>query len=546
MTTDTMLRCALGVGERTLSDFRSDGLGQREMARLRAHVAECPACQARLDAFEVMAQALRAQPEPDDHARLWRNVRASIAAETLSASGSARHRRHAHTGERVHSTRFWAAFGSIAAVVALSVGFVALFVSRGGWPQFGVRGQATPIVIHSGSLTWRQVIVPKGFPSVDQYGEEQSSTYWGPNIAQSDGNIAYACQANKHKVSSPVVWATHDAGVSWGVITPPALPANTGGCRLTVDANDSNTLTVSFYPMLGSAQPALPDKWVTYASFDGGATWTKPAGLNDGSVAVTLASARGKTYAIRMTYAPDGLSQTVFFVSGDQMQRWSQIDANLPETQPNPSTNHETGVTFQIWVNSATGDVIDETYAGNLWSTPDDGAHWTKIAFPDGVYADKHHTPALTVGLIPSSGQLTICGDFTPVGADSQEWLACTTDDGKTWIRRPDLSTIGPGQTNLSVSGMGVDGSIYAVGLAPPANPADGNETLYRLPPDATSIADWQPLGEIPDSKHGSGYQVAPAGNHTAFWLFPGATTTSDNTGKKTFTQLYYYVATYP
>ena len=39
MTTDTMLRCALGVGDRTLSDFRSDGLSEREMERLRTHVA---------------------------------------------------------------------------------------------------------------------------------------------------------------------------------------------------------------------------------------------------------------------------------------------------------------------------------------------------------------------------------------------------------------------------------------------------------------------------------------------------------------------------
>jgi len=237
------------------------------------------------------------------------------------------------------------------------------------------------------------------------------------------------------------------------------------------------------------------------------------------------------------------LSQTAFFVSGDQMQSWRQIDANLPATQPTPTRNHEPGETFQIWVSPATGEVVDETYAGTLWSTSDDGAHWMKIAFPEGVYADNQHTPALVAGIIPSSGQLPICGSFTPVGADSEQWLACTTDEGKTWIRRPDLSTSGPGQTNLSVAGIGVDGSIYAVGFT---SSADGSETLYRLPPEATSIADWQPLGEIPDSKHGSGYQIAPAGDRTVIWLFPGITTTGDSTGKKTFTQAYYYVATYP
>ena len=153
MTTDTMLRCALGVGDRTLSDYRSDGLSEREIERLRAHVTECPACQARLDEFEAMAQALRAQPEPNDHAQLWRNVRASIAAETMSAS--ARQRRHARAGAHAHATRFWAAFGSVAAVVALSVGFIALFVSRGGWPPAATKLHATPTVNPPGSLTWR-------------------------------------------------------------------------------------------------------------------------------------------------------------------------------------------------------------------------------------------------------------------------------------------------------------------------------------------------------------------------------------------------------
>ena len=34
----------------------------------------------------------------------------------------------------------------------------------------------------------------------------------GALIAQSDGNTAYACQADKKYVSSPTAWATHDAG----------------------------------------------------------------------------------------------------------------------------------------------------------------------------------------------------------------------------------------------------------------------------------------------------------------------------------------------
>ncbi|HEX5439445.1 MAG TPA: zf-HC2 domain-containing protein [Ktedonobacterales bacterium] len=545
MTTDTVLRCALGVGDRTLSDFRSDGLSEREMERLEEHVAECAACQARLDAFEAMAQALRAQPEPDDHARLWRNVRASIAAETVSASASPRQRRHAHTGAHAHSTRFWATFGSVAAMVALSAGFVALFASRGGWPAFGTRGQATatPIVIHTSSLTWRQVVVPKGFPGVNQYSEDQTSSYDGPHITQNDGDTAYACQADKKYVTSPVVWATRDAGASWSVITPPNLPANSDGCRLTLDANAANTLIVSFYDMLGPAQPPLPDAWATYASFDGGATWTKPAGLNDGSVVSELASAGKRVYATRTTYTPDREAHTAFAVSNDQMNSWTPIDENLPETRPNTPDIHDTGKVFQVWVNPATSEALELTYAGSLWSTRDDGAHWSVIAFPNGVYTSSPHGPILIVGLPTTRNYLTICGAFTPIDdADAINLhLECTTDNGRTWVDRAELDDYPINVPTLDVTAIGHDGTVFAAGFT--GNDSTNPLVFYQLPPGAKY---WHSLGTIPGSEHGAGYQVAPAGDHTVIWVFPGITTTSDSTGEKTFTQPYYYVATYP
>jgi hypothetical protein len=546
--TNTQTPCALGVSNRALSDFRSDGLGAKEMERLRAHVRQCPACQARLAQYEALAQRLRAQSEPNGHAQLWQSVRASIATTEMP---STTHRaRHARSAVHSHSTQVWAALGSIAAVLALSVGFVALFVSRGGWPAFGTHGQATatPIVIHSGNLTWKQVVVPKGFPGVDQYGQDQSATYWGATIVQSDGNTAYVCQANRKKVPAPVVWATHDAGANWSVITPPHLPANSDGCRLTVDANAANTLAVSFYHTLSPAQPPLPDQWVTYASFDGGATWAKPAGLNDGSIIYQLASARGQVYSLRTTFTLDRMSHTTFSISRDQMQSWSAIDTNLPEKQPNPPDVHDTGKVFQIWVNPVTGEALELTYAGSLWSTADNGAHWTKIAYPGGVYTGSAHGPQLT-GTLTADDSLTICGAFTPIGTASDSRLECTTDDGKTWVRRPDLTTDGKGGgANVSMFGIGADGSVYGAKFVVPATPNAKNqdELLYRLPADATSTSDWQRLGQIPQSEYGTGLQVAPAGDHTVIWLFPGITTTSDSSGSKTYTQPYYYVATYP
>jgi len=529
MSTDTMLRCALGVGDRTLSDFRSNGLGEREMERLRAHIAECPACQARLGAFEAMAQALRAQPELDDHARLWRNVRASITAETMPAS--ARNRRHACVGVHAHSTRFWAAFGSIAAVMALAVGFVAVFASHGGRPPVATK-TATPIIIHSGSLAWRQVAVPEGFPSNDQANESATNTI--ATIAQGDGNTAYACQASQRMLPAPHVWATHNAGESWLVITPNNLPANTGGCRLWIDANDSSVLVVAFFPIRGPQQPALPDQWVNYATFDGGVTWTKPAGLQDGMVTELLASAHGKIYALRSSTLPNSIDR--IYVSRDHMQTWTSIDGGLPEVPASQSFTQAAGKSYWMWVNPQSGEVLVEIVAGTLWTTRDDGAQWTKLAYSNPFTLD--NVPQLSVAWT-ASPHFTICTVFL-LGQNRVDMrLTCTVNDGKTWKERPIL----PG---LNLDYVGPDGSIYAVASPPISGNGTGDAEIYRLPPDSASLGDWQSLGAIPGTQSAYGYQSAPAGNTTIFWAFLGLSTTTIAGHTTTTIQTNYYVAAYP
>ncbi|HEY1388232.1 MAG TPA: zf-HC2 domain-containing protein [Ktedonobacterales bacterium] len=528
MSTDTMLRCALGVGERTLSDFRSDGLGEREMARLRAHVTECPACQARLDTFEAMAQALRAQPEPDDHARLWRNVRASIAAETMPVS--ARHRRHARSGAHTHSARFWAAFGSVAAVVALSIGFVALFVSRGGWPQFGVRGQATPMVIHSGSLTWRQVIVPKGFPTAEQALDSATNT--SALVAPTDGKTAHACQADRKYVSSPTAWATHDTGGNWSVITPSGLPTATGGCRIIVDANNANSLIISFYPVDGFGQIAPPDKWVTYASVDGGATWTKPVGLQGGNVTVMQAFAGGKTYALRGS----GENASIrLYVSGDEMRTWRQIDATLPPTD-RTGGGIDGNDRIQFWVNGATSKVILETASNQLWSTADDGAHWAEVTLPNATSVD--NVVSFVAGGPTTGAYPTICGIF-----NNPTQLYCTSDVGKTWKELSSPVSDDSG-ADVNLLGIGPDGSVY---IANSVNRSNQTMAIYRLPPVVTKGSDWQHLGAIPENTPDGSFcesvcSAFPSGQEMIFWLHPSSATTDSGT----LVQPYYYVATYP
>jgi len=541
MTADTSVRCALGVTSRTLSDFRSDGLSAPEMERLRAHVEQCSACQARLDEFAAVARTLRRHPDTSGHAELWRDVCTSIAA--MSEPSVAREHRSASRPGRPHSTRLWTAFGSLAAVVALSVGFVALFFSRGGWPP--ASRVVTPITIHSGKLTWRQVIVPKGFPDIAEVS--MADTYSALVVAQSDGATAYACQANRRYVSSPRVWATHDAGAHWSVITPANLPANTGGCRITLDANDANTLAISFFSMLSPQQAAPPTQWVTYATSDGGSSWSTPAGLQGGVVMYSSASAHGRIYALRAGASPSGQMSTGLYVSDDQMWSWKRIDASLPDTQPNPPQIHDTGKVFKMWVNPASGEVLMQTYAGSLWSTMNDGARWAKLTYPRGVSTADPWAPMLAVGGPTTSGYLMICGVFAPLQSpETHQLFECTANDGLTWSTRP--ASVAASAYPAELVAVGADGSLYAL-VTTPSAPGKNNagSTFYRLPPGATTPDAWLPLGAIPGSQYGSGgYQSAPSANGTLFWDFPGITTETSGSYTKTYAQPNLYVATYP
>lgn len=539
MTTDTRVRCALGLTSRSLSDFRSGGLSVSEMERLRGHIGQCPACRARLDAFEVGARALRDYPDLNRHAELWQGVRAGIAARQASeATPGQRLRRH---GWRPESAKLWTTFGSVAAVVALSVGFVALFFSRGGWPPTSKGTTSTPITIHSGSLTWRQVFAPKGFP---RGSAVMGITYGGITLAPSDGNTMYACLATRRFTPTPRVWATHDAGAHWSNVTPNGLPTRVGGCLQWIDANDALRTVVSFFPMLSPQQPAPPAQWVTYATTDGGATWSQPTGLRDGMFITLLASAHGRIYAQRTGSAPDGDTTTGLYVSRDGMQSWTRIDTTLPARQPNPPQIHDLGKVFQTWVNPSSGEVLALTFAGALWSTEDDGAHWAKIAYPQGVYATDPWAPTLAVGGPTVGAHLTVCGVFASLKAPgTDQWLECTADDGHTWIRRPSAPASTTGYLTLNLNGVGSDGSLYVISSVPSTGANASGITIDRLPPGAQAPSDWQPLGAIPGSEHGGGgFQLASSDNGALFWVSPSSTTQD----KGTYLQPNFYIATYP
>jgi hypothetical protein len=350
--------------------------------------------------------------------------------------------------------------------------------------------------------------------------------------APSDGKIGYACQAEKKYVTSPVVWATRDAGATWSVITPSGLPAATGGCRIIVDANNANLLIISFYPVSGASQIAPLDKWVTYASVDGGTTWTKPAGLQGGNVTVMQASARGKVYALRES----GENASIrLYVSGDGMRIWRQIDATLP-----PTYRTRGGIDgndrIQFWVNGTTSKVILETASNQLWSTADDGAHWTELTLPNATSVD--NVVSFVAGGPTTGASLTICGIF-----NSPTQLYCTSDVGKTWKELPFPVADDPG-ADVDLLGIGPDSSVY---IDNSVNRSNQTVAIYRLPPGASKVGDWQRLGAVPNNTPNGSFcesvcSAFPSGQEMLFWLHPSYSTADSGT----LVQPYYYVAMYP
>ncbi|HEX5440263.1 MAG TPA: hypothetical protein VFW76_05225 [Ktedonobacterales bacterium] len=421
---------------------------------------------------------------------------------------------------------------TIVALLALSIGGVIWLVSHQGLPT-ATTTTATLQVIQSGKLTWKQVMVPKGFPGADQYPKGGSDASSSVVVAHHNGAVAYACQADRKKVSYPVVWATRDTGASWSVITPSNLPAGIGGCRIILDDNNAQTLVVSFYPFVNSSSPASPDQWITYASFDSGKTWRRPTGLQDESIVYALASSHGRIYALRASSAQESL-----YVSSDNMQHWTQIDANVPKSSSIPSQPREAKEMVALWVNPATDEVLVQVRSMVLWSTRDDGVHWEEIPYPSKVLVGAPNGPAFVVGFPGAYAYPVICGVFTPILSDGKQRIKCSTDDGQTWTDRsaPSDSSLGvPSLVNIDI---GYDGSIIAIGFG---NSKGTNFAFYRLAPDARTDNSWQRLGVIPNSGLSAHYQVTPSGVAIVFWNFPASSTANG----QSITQPNYYVAIY-
>ena len=85
MTISPLAPCRLGISGDTLSAYRDRDLAPAEIQTVRAHIPTCAACQARLAAFDRVAQALRAERDLEPDGRIWATLHPRIIRKEHAA-----------------------------------------------------------------------------------------------------------------------------------------------------------------------------------------------------------------------------------------------------------------------------------------------------------------------------------------------------------------------------------------------------------------------------------------------------------------------------
>lgn len=209
-TTHESPPCAAGVAAATLSAWCDAQLTPDAQARLRAHVADCAACQQRLAQFDLTAQMLLAQRELEPGDRIVSGVRARAAQLAEQPAWRRRlgalpplappvwlpgwRRACSADGNRAASTdgaatrtraprrparrRVWGGLGAVASVAAVLLLFVYVFHALSLGAQRQGHGHPTPTgIAHEATATPTTGALTPTFPPSSPVVDAQ--TAWG-------------------------------------------------------------------------------------------------------------------------------------------------------------------------------------------------------------------------------------------------------------------------------------------------------------------------------------------------------------------------------
>ena len=488
--------CPLGVSERALSALRDNDVSQAEAARLAAHVATCPACSARLAAFDALADILRSERPPEPDGRLWPTITTAAGAPVrLSRMRFARVR---------PASAAWSRAGALVAVLLLAIGFVALFSLHHPTPPVQhvptatlaptatFTPSATATLQHS-PLTWRPVGVSNPLEAI---------------AFADDGESAYKCSVSDDGQGNAIlnIWRTSDRGAHWNAARTVPNDPTVNGCELVVDTSDPSVAALAWQPRGGGAGDSYTGLMTTV---DGGLTW-QAAPANPFVQIDQLDSRNGVIYALRETVDSSNSVAYHLWASSDRMRSWRQVDQGMPAAvagfwlQPDGS-----GI---LMVVSGGANAI----ASQLWSSPNGGATWRQLSVPGGL-PSYMPTRFASAGIYPNGivarslqGRFHICVSNATVGASAPYTpdVTCSADSGATWHARPLLlftASQGPSVYAYLVS-VTDDGTVLAAGFG----------SLYRL---TASSSRWQSLGSLPESV----VFYCPSPGAGMLWAAPGS-----------------------
>lgn len=495
MNVETTPVCEHGITPLQLCAWRDGDLPEAAMAAVGEHVAGCPACQARLAAYDATARALQGQHVPQADDRLWHAV-AARAAGSAGAPGQ----RFLAGRPAFRQRPTWSGVAALVALILIVASFAFAFHQRATPGAQRPAHHSPPEVLQP---DWQPVTLPRG---VITY----AGNPFGLAVSSTDGNTVYAC-ATPHDLNGHPnpgdtggkvhIWLTHDRAATWTPVADvPLAREDATACWLLTDGNKDSTVlalvTWQSHPgfILDEHQSAA------FISHDSGAAWQQ---LTDPSRTqiVDFASAGTTTYAMVWKTGSGGSGGSYgLYASGDSLRSWREIDTSLlaKESLAGFSVRPDTG---ELLLETVPGDLPAGRNITHLWLSDNSGQTWTQRSAPD---ADRF------LVALPVPGQpWRLCGDNFEASANPTlpTALACSTDGGKTWRQRPVLQSSAsdveasatpapgstPGTTNdgqhlIIYTDITASGDVLATDLVEVTR-------LYRLTPNSDQ---WQYLGVVP------------------------------------------------